>query len=487
MELARGGREGAALCVALLVGAAALDEPFLVVGAAGIAAWLLARQGRFVAEAAAAVGAVDVAQEPARSFVATDDEVAVTLSAALPEPSPLRIEVEARPPVAATGATPAERSVTLAPGRREASTTFRVAVPVAGRHGFEPARLTLGDGLFRAGRDAGPAPTLTVEPRTPREVHVGQGGERVAGAFGGHRTGNRGPGLEPAEIRRYLPGDPSGDIDWKATARLAEPYVREFEVETDLRTALIVDHRASMGRGPEGATKLDFAREVALSFVAALHRHGDAAGLYCVGDGGTTVREPPASEPGHYDRLRSLLHGLEPTAAAGAGPDPGGDPGRERDSPGTREPAAVRRAARLLAADDSRFGATLRPYYEDRGAYVRRIASNPLYETVSAELGSLRGRVVTVLVTDDSRRAEVREAVRLASRRGDRALAFLLPTALFEPGGLADLDGAYDRYVAFEEFRRDLARRERVSAFEVAPPDRIEAVLAAARRGRSSP
>jgi hypothetical protein len=57
---------------------------------------------------------------------------------------------------------------------------------------------------------------------------------------------------------------------------------------------------------------------------------------------------------------------------------------------------------------------------------------------------------------------------------------------LYEPGGLDDLERAYERYLGFEEFRTSLARLDRVSAFEVAPGDRLDAVIdrEATRRGR---
>jgi hypothetical protein len=93
-----------------------------------------------------------------------------------------------------------------------------------------------------------------------------------------------------------------------------------------------------------------------------------------------------------------------------------------------------------------------------------------------------------VIFTDDTHRAEVRETVRLAQRGDNRVLVFLTPTVLFEPGGLADLEGAYDRYRSFESFRRDLARLRRVSAFEVGPGDRLDAVLSSgSRQQRSTP
>lgn len=56
--------------------------------------------------------------------------------------------------------------------------------------------------------------------------------------------------------------------------------------------------------------------------------------------------------------------------------------------------------------------------------------------------------------------------------------------ALFQPGGLANLDVAYDRYVEFEELRHELSRPDGVMAYEVAPGDRLGAVLSAGRGRR---
>jgi uncharacterized protein (DUF58 family) len=272
-------------------------------------------------------------------------------------------------------------------------------------------------------------------------------------------------------VRAYVPGDPADSIDWKATARLGEAHVREFEVEVDLETALVVDQRATMAEGRPGRTKLDYARAVALSYVAAAARDREAVGLYGVGDDGLTVRTPADTGGGHYEGLRLRLHDLAAT---------GGDDGEPH---ATATPGGARRAPGLLD-DDSAFARALRPFFEDRERYVRRLESDPLYRTVQRELQSTATETVTVLVTDDSRPAELRQAVDLARRGDDQVVVLLLPTVLFEQGGLADLDGAYDRYVAFEELRRELADRARVTAFEVAPSDRIEAVLEA-RTGRA--
>lgn len=472
MNVTRRWQATAGLAALLAVGAVVLARPLLLGGTAALGAWLLARQARFAREAAELADGLTVRQEPARTVVAADETVAVTLSAQLARPAPGDLQIQARPPVGTGGSDTSDRTLTIPAGEQTATTTFTLTCPVAGRHTFDAAAVTLADpdGLFESHQRAGDTPTITVEPKTPRDVHLGEGGEPAVGAFGEHATGQQGAGLVPAELREYVPGDPADSIDWKATARLQEPHVRQYDVETDLETALVVDHRATLGDGREGRTKLDFARQVALAYVAATGRRGEAIGLYAVGDDGLTVREPPATGDPHYASLRVRLHDLAPTASEASQPSR------------TRTPGAARRAAQVLADDQSTFAGALRPFLAGRAQYVERVEADPLYRTVRSELRSLSGPVVTVLVTDDERPAEVREAVELARRGDDRVVVFLLPGALFEPGGLGDLDDAYQRYVDFEEFRRSLARQPRVSAFEVAPQDRIEAVLSAGRR-----
>jgi uncharacterized protein (DUF58 family) len=472
MKVTRRFRASAALAALFALGAVVLARPLLLAGTASIGAWLLARQVRFARDAVETADGLTVRQKPARTIVAADETVTVTLSASLAEPSPGDLTVEASPPVGTGGSDESDRTIVVPTGEQAATTTFTLTCPVAGRHTFDRAEITLADsdGLFESRQRAGTAPTITVEPRTPREIHVGEGGELATGAFGEHSTGEQGAGLVPAELREYVAGDPADSIDWKATARLREPHVRQYDVEVDLETALVVDHRATMGDGRAGRTKLDYGRQVALSYLAATRRGGEAIGLYAVGDEGVTAREPPASDDAHYATLRVRLHDLDPTAT------------RDRRRIQPQSPADARRSERLLAGDRSAFGRALRPFFAGRKRYVDRIEADPLARTTRSELRSLSESVVTVLVTDDERPSEVRETVELARRGDDRVVLFLLPSVLFEPGGLADLEDAYRRYVEFEEFRRSLAGRSRVSAFEVAPQDRIAAVLSAGRR-----
>jgi len=128
------------------------------------------------------------------------------------------------------------------------------------------------------------------------------------------------------------------------------------------------------------------------------------------------------------------------------------------------------------------FDRHLRPFYADRTAYVERIADAPLFTAVDEELGRESGSIRPVILTNDTARAEVAETVSNARTRGDGALVVVAPTVLFERAGLSDLDRAYERYVAFETFRRRLDGQPGVTALEVGPADRLDAVLEAGGR-----
>jgi uncharacterized protein (DUF58 family) len=479
MRVTRRFRTVVATGLALALGAVVFRRPVLLGGAAAVAAWLLSHQYRFVRDLASLEAGLSVDQSLATARVATDERVDLTLAASLDAPSPLVVSLVADPPVATTGSTAADRRLDLEPGETGAATTVELQAPVAGAVTFDTPTVRVRDaaGLFATRFDRGPTPTLTVDPRTPRDLHVGRGGDRAPAAYGQHRGGRRGTGFEPTGVRPYVPGDAADRIDWKATARLDELFVREFEAETDRPTLLLVDHGHAMGDGRRGHTKLDYAREAALVLLDHAASLDDPVGLYTVGDEGLTGRIDPDAGEGHYSTLRSRVEGLRPTGSATASAD-----GRGVSA---RMPAAARRAAATLRTDDSAFGTTLRPYFGARDPYVERLAADPLVGAVTRHLPRLAGRAFAVVVTDDGNRAKLRETVELARRNGGVAV-FLTPSVLFEPGSLADLDAAYERYREFEEFRRSLDRMERVAAYEVAPGDRLGRVLDARRRRRGT-
>ncbi|WP_227356321.1 DUF58 domain-containing protein [Haladaptatus salinisoli] len=480
MEFTRHYVAGIGLGVFLTGGAVVLARPLLLGGAVGIFAWLLARQYLFVRTARETVENLSVTQSLERETVSRGEEVGVGLTAELPDTAAVRLDVEADPPVAAAGSDATERGATILTGDRAATTTYSVTMPVAGSFEFAAPTVTLTDraNLFRTAVTAGEARTITVDARAPEDIHVGIGGERVAGEYGEYKTSGRGIGIDPEEIREYVPGDSLRRIDWKATARLAHPHVREFEPQIDLRTAILIDHGESMATGAEGRTKLDYARQVAISLVSYAFSEGEPLGLYAVDESGLTAKHPPSANRSHYVTVRRWLYGLDTSVSPATGVTP---------APVRRSPARAQRAMDHLRADDSPFGTRLRPFFGESESYRRRVETDSLYDVTRTELVRLRGTVVTVLLTDDTNRSEVSETVKLARRRNDAVLVFLTPSVLFAETGVADVENIYDRYVNFESFRRELAGLNGVQAFEVGPRDELERLLeAAAHRRRTT-
>ncbi|WP_246999223.1 DUF58 domain-containing protein [Halosolutus gelatinilyticus] len=458
-------------------------RPLLLAATAAIGAWILARQYLFVATLRTEVESLTVAQSSAASAVRTGEETPVTIAAERSAPSSLSLALAAGVPTVCRATDAEPPSLSLEPGESTARTTATVEWPVAGRHAFAPARLTATDGLFESAIDVGSTPTVTVEPRGPRAVHVGSGGDRVAIAQGSHEVGRTGSGLEPAELREYVAGDTTERIDWKATARLGTPHVREYESETDRPTALIVDHRAPLATGPPDETKLDYLREAALSIATSARRLDDPLGLVTVGDGGLTNRIERSTR---YRTIRRRLLDLEPDGDRSRSRD-GAEGGGTRKRRSTDPTVAVgrsvatnpRSALERLGDGDDPFARTLAAFYRTREPAHERVGTEPLLAGVRAATARQRGRAWTIICTDDSDPATVRDAVGLARAGGTEVLVLLAPTVLYEPGDLADIERAYDRYAAFERFRRDLDRTDRVRALEVAPGDRLSAVLAA--------
>jgi uncharacterized protein (DUF58 family) len=447
-----------------------LTRPLAVVGSAAIIAWLLITQYQFIRHVRETTVELTVTQAVAQARVIAEDTTQAMLGLTADSPTPVTITAQADPPISSNSA---GATCELSVGAQTTQQSFEITWPVAGKYELTRPTLTYTDSrdLFEHEGTAGPTPSVTVEPRAPRDIHVGEGGTQIAPGFGAHDTGRTGSGLKPAELRRYVPGDTVQQIDWKATARLTEPYVREFESQTDIETVLLVDHRQTMGDGPDGETKLAFARQVALALVATAQELGDPLGYYAVGNEGLTTTVAPDTTTSHYRTIGDHLHNLTPTDAP------------RTDAAEVVDPARARRVAGRLGSDTA-FDTQLRPFFEAADPYVHRVADQPLFHAIRLITAQHTGTTRLIILTDDADRTQVTEAVKAAQHNSGDVFVYLLPSALFTEGSLQDLEGTYERYTTFESFRQDLATLPRVRAFEVGPEDRLAHILAAGDRRR---
>ncbi|EIM25376.1 DUF58 domain-containing protein [Microvirga lotononidis] len=115
---------------------------------------------------------------------------------------------------------------------------------------------------------------------------------------GPHASRLRGRGLNFEELRPYYPGDDTRTIDWNATARLREPFIRVYTEERDRAVMLLVDQRLSMFFGSHRATKSVAAAEVAAASAWRVTSLGDRIGAVVFSDDGAVTVKPQARDAG---------------------------------------------------------------------------------------------------------------------------------------------------------------------------------------------
>jgi uncharacterized protein (DUF58 family) len=444
------------LAVAAAVAAILFDRPALLAATAGLGAWLVAAAYGFLRTVAAVDDALSVAVSVAPERAIVGEPVAVTLRTA-PVSTDATATVRLRfPPSLSTDASPADATVRLL-GDVGAETTVPVTAPVAGEFTIpSPAVTVTGPGgFFEQTVTRGPTATLSAVPRHPDDLNLGGSDREAATLEGAYREERRSRGTEPAEIREYVPGETADRIDWNATARLADTYVREFEVESAIEARFVVDARTASRTGRAGETPLDYLREVALGLLELSRDRQDPVGLAVVDDDGVCDLEAPQTRRAGYERIRRRLRSLE------ADPQPDRRPAR---SPVGGSASLARRLA-VLDRTDGPFVETLSSCLTHRTPLPPD--SSPVRAALRTIARSEAGR--TVLFTDDGDRRAVRNAVDEARREGGTVLLFLAPTVLFETDALADLPAAYERYREFERFRDDLDAVDGVQVVEVNP------------------
>ena len=123
-----------------------------------------------------------------------------------------------------------------------------------------------------------------------------------------HRSPRKGFSVEFAEYRQYQPGDDLRYMDWKVVARADKWMIKQFEEETNLRAAIVLDVSKSMDwKGKTtGITKLQYAEQIVASVSLLLLKQKDAVGLVRYDDQVRSV-VPPKARTIHWRRLMKAL------------------------------------------------------------------------------------------------------------------------------------------------------------------------------------
>jgi len=89
----------------------------------------------------------------------------------------------------------------------------------------------------------------------------------------------KGRGMEFNAVREYAPGDDVRLIDWNVTARMDQPFIKEYIEERELNVMLMVDVSSSGEFGSNGKLKNEISAEVASILAFAAIRNNDKIGL----------------------------------------------------------------------------------------------------------------------------------------------------------------------------------------------------------------
>src|SRR5438552_14308982 len=102
----------------------------------------------------------------------------------------------------------------------------------------------------------------------------------VEGTINGlHRSPVKGASVEFRQHRFYTPGDEPRRLDWRVFARTDRPYIKEFDEETNLRCALMLDASGSMAYAGKHGSKYDYAAKLVASLAYLMLAQTESVGL----------------------------------------------------------------------------------------------------------------------------------------------------------------------------------------------------------------
>ena len=118
----------------------------------------------------------------------------------------------------------------------------------------------------------------------------------------------KGRGMEFNAVREYAPGDDVRLIDWNVTARMGQPFIKDFVEERELNVMLIVDVSSSGEFGSAGKFKNEISAEVASIIAFAAIRNNDKIGLIVFSDKIEHYIPPKKGKAHIWNIIRTILN-----------------------------------------------------------------------------------------------------------------------------------------------------------------------------------
>jgi len=144
---------------------------------------------------------------------------------------------------------------------------------------------------------------------------------------GAHRSPLKGASVEFRQHRFYAPGDEPRRLDWRVLGRTDRPYIKEYDEETNLRCALMLDESGSMAYGAAApaaggvgpGSKFDYGAKLVAALAYLMLGQTESVGLALFGER-TRQWLAPRAGTAQLSRVIDLLERAAPTGAS--------DPGR---------------------------------------------------------------------------------------------------------------------------------------------------------------
>jgi uncharacterized protein (DUF58 family) len=142
----------------------------------------------------------------------------------------------------------------------------------------------------------------------------------LARLYGGHRSAQRGRGLEFEEVRLYAPGDDARTIDWRVTARRGKPHTKLFREERERPVWIVADLHPGLYFGSRRQLKSALLLRAAALLGWVASTGGDRLGGILSGGDRPRILPPRARQAGVLPLLEALV---EAQPRAPAAPQPG--------------------------------------------------------------------------------------------------------------------------------------------------------------------
>jgi len=112
----------------------------------------------------------------------------------------------------------------------------------------------------------------------PKNFNIRPNAAVLSKLSGRHLSGVRGRGMDFSEMKQYVQGDDTRNMDWKATRRTGKPYIRVYNEERDRNVWLVISQMNSMFFGSKERMKSVSAAHTAALFAFKALETGDRVG-----------------------------------------------------------------------------------------------------------------------------------------------------------------------------------------------------------------